>query len=747
MADCSYYVGGDTNVIGADIEVQEVTTSGNTRRVRVIVSVWAKDYSGARDSWYSVSCDHANTNVSVGKYQGFAIDGNRQAIFDKTFNVNVASGSNTAYVRLSFTAGLTSPSAGNKQINGELYELYLTWEAEAKPTAQPSEVSTGGSNRMMENMIISLKKSNGSVRHNIYYNFCGKGDTLIEQNAEGSITWWIPDLTKQCANATKGSCTIRVDSYLSGNFIGSRNCTVEILVPRATTVQVSGNAATMGTAKDISCPRKAGGFTVVLELLFGSTTKELARGSIDSFSWVPDYALAALIPNLKYGTGTIRCTTYNGSAVVGTDTTPVSISVPENEVTRPKFTEADLKLTVVTKLTGALAGLYIRGLTGVRGEMTARSDYSSIVRYEMTVGTTQAFGDPLTVGTIQNEGDVAVTAVAVDARGYSTTVRTSIPVLPYQQPSVVPCAGESSVLCERATADGNPNSEGTYLVIHAGKSYTGLVAQGQEQNGCTLEYRYKAEAAAGFSQWVELLGVDSKETEVRAVLAGIVGSSTTSYTVELRVVDKLGGHRELRFQVGTGHISFMLYDGEDGAAFGKYAEEAHVVDIAEHMLLRVRGRLELPQKLLFLPYSENIQGRTPVRLTGRAGAEKKCCLRIENGNHVYGEISCYVNSKIRVNDQGELYFDGKGTGTGLHLPITLDDIPEEYRPKSKLFFNCNDSGKIFYNISTSDYVEKNGKTKLFNGFVLYRGWVNKSYYGQNVTFGGAEISAHFDYWI
>ena len=96
MADCSYYVGGDTNVIGADIEVQEVTTSGNTRRVRVIVSVWAKDYGGARDSWYSVSCDHANTNVSVGKYQGFAIDGNRQAIFDKTFSVNVASGSNTA---------------------------------------------------------------------------------------------------------------------------------------------------------------------------------------------------------------------------------------------------------------------------------------------------------------------------------------------------------------------------------------------------------------------------------------------------------------------------------------------------------------------------------------------------------------------------------------------------------------------------------------------------------------------------
>ena len=123
MANCNLNYSGHTGVIEASASVQEITTSGTTRTVRVIVQVYAIDYSGSRDGGYSVKCTESGTNVTVSTYSGFVMTASPQTIFDKTFKVSIAKGSDTASINLSFSAWLVSPSAGQRTMSGSITQL------------------------------------------------------------------------------------------------------------------------------------------------------------------------------------------------------------------------------------------------------------------------------------------------------------------------------------------------------------------------------------------------------------------------------------------------------------------------------------------------------------------------------------------------------------------------------------------------------------------------------------------------
>lgn len=744
MASCNLNYSGHTGVINASASVQELNTSGKTRTVRVTLYVWAIDYSGNRDSAYSVYCANSGTNVSVGKYQGFYINGSAQAIFDETFTVSLGAGQSTAGINLSFSALLYSSGAkADRKISGTITELYLTQE----PSASASSVSCASSARMGGQVLISINRSQSNVTHNLYYAFGGV-ETLMATGVGSSYTWAIPDLAARCNNALSGNCTIRCVTYLGGSWIGESRCSLTLEVPTYSRVSVAGSSAEMGSTKIIEFPRYSSNFTVVLSLDWQGSTAELARGQINSYNWAPGYNMAKSIPNLTYGTATLRCATYNGNAKVGEDSTSVSVKVPNNEVTRPKI--SGITTSIVTKLEGALAKVYIRGMSGVKVETTANSEYSTISRYDVRVGGSSLYGNPATMQSIHDSGDVTIAVTVTDARGFSTTASTSITALPYQEPSIAPCSGENDVVCDRATADGTLSSDGTYLVIRAKKAFSSLNVDGVEQNGCYLQYRYKVASAASYSGWTVLLS-ENADAEVKTVLGNIVPSTVTSYLVEMQVVDKLGNSKTLTFQISTEHVSFALFDGEDGAAFGKYPEEAHVVDIAEHMTLRVRGKLEVPNRIIGLAYDGNVTGYANGIIKGKDGTESKCYLRVENGNHVFVGLSFSMNNlKLSVNSQtGRLYKEGS-TGASLDVLITSDEIPEEFRPKSALSFTQdlggNRSGNMFAQIVTGQYASINGKYRVFWGFMLRDIYVNPALY-ERTTFNGISVAAYFDYWI
>jgi len=156
--------------------------------------------------------------------------------------------------------------------------------------------------------------------------------------------------------------------------------------------------------------------------------------------------------------------------------------------------------------------------------------------------------------------------------------------------------------------------------------------------------------------------------------------------VEIEAADALGGTHTLTFQIMTEAVSFVLYDGPDGAGFGKYPEAPHVVDIASHMTLRVRGKLVVDgsdwQDLgLAAGISESIYPYGRKEVSG-------CHMQVADGNHVY------------------LAFDCAFDHTGTTKVLNATPIPAEDRPRRTTYTLCPVNGRAIALVSagTDGYI-------------------------------------------
>lgn len=565
--------------------------------------------------------------------------------------------------------------------------------------------------KMGENLIFSITRDSTSLSHILYYWASSLSAWVqITSGVSTSYTWTVPDLASIIPNATSGTLYLLCQTYNGSTYIGSNQITITMNVQDPTTPAIASNTATMGTAKTITCTRLSSNFKVVLEFTMGNKTETIKDDKVDSFTWTPSYDYAKEIPNLTSGTGTLTCKTYNGTALVGTKSISVSLTVPENDTTRPNFTSDGLTLSVVTGLTGDLAGLYIRGRTGLKAEFTASSDYSTIQNYAVSAGSVSAKGNPATIETLMNEGTVQVTATVTDARGFSRTVTTSISVLPYQKPKITPYSGYSEVICERAKSTGELSADGTYLAIRAGKNFSSFVLNGTERNSCRLRYRYKVSSAEEYGDWVLLLGSNSEQTQTSILVGGVVSSTSTSYDIELEAIDALNGRHTLHFQIMTSHISFVLYDGVDGAGFGKYPEAPHVVDIAAHMTLLVRGKLVvLGADWEPLPFASGV-----YESSYDLGRVEDCKYQVKEGNHVYVAFNCSF------------------THSGTAITVNSTPIPEDYRPARTVRAICpvNGNGTALVRVKPDGYIQVESVERP----------------GENGTHPVLWIDAYLDYW-
>ena len=546
-----------------------------------------------------------------------------------------------------------------------------TGTASASAPYGASTITLGATSvQMGKNLLITLDSDHNSCTHTLTYKF-GEDTGNIAKDVGASYAWEVPDLADECDNATSGSCTITCNTFLDGKSLGTSTATVTLTVPDPTVpgLEGGGDDITLGSQCTIACKRNSSNFKVKLELVFQGKTFDIGESGDDTKDWTPGYDPAKEIPNLTYATGQLKCTTYNGTAKVGDpQTKTVRVNVPDNDKTKPSFTLDGLTLSPISSLPEAFAGLYMRGLTGLQAAFTATSEYSEVRDYAITVGSQRAAGNPASIELLISDGsDVKVTATVTDARGYSTTVNTSISVMAYQRPKIVPCDGETAVICERATEDGGLSAKGTFLAIKAGKRFTSVILNEEEQNSCILRYRWKPNNGE-FCGWFTLLEEDSENSETELVISNVVSSLQTSYMVEIEAADALGGSHVLTFQIMTEAVSFVLYDGPDGAGFGKYPEAEHVVDIASHMTLRVRGKLVVDgADWIGIDLAEGVSESVyPYGRKEVSGFH----YQVSDGNHVYVAFDCnfeYAGNEIIINKEA---------------------IPEEHRPKRTTFALC-----------------------------------------------------------
>lgn len=410
----------------------------------------------------------------------------------------------------------------------------------------------------------------------------------------------------------KKSITISAKGSISGTTLTSTTCSGTATldtIPRASDFSIStGYTTSEGTpyarlngtnTLEVTIKRYASSFTHKVVFYFGGTAVATYSGVGTSRTVTPSFATwLPHMTDIVRTTGlsdanapSIVVTTYDedGNKVGSAVQKRFDIYVPDIEEVRPS---AAVSLSSVSSLGDTFDGLYIQGYAKVKASFSgSEAKYgASITSYAMKVnGVT--YGSPYESGVLSKSGQIAVKCTVTDSRGYKTTVTKYITVIPYSKPKVIPYTGKSSVVCRRCTEDGTLSTSGTYLRIMAGRKYSKVTADGEQKNFCRLRYRYRTEGSETFSEWAAIIGKANLDTNEHDAVYECNLNIKTSYIVEVGVIDDIGCEAYLTFAIPTDRYDFHLREGGDGGAFGKYAEEKDLLDIAWNA--RVRGDLRL----------------------------------------------------------------------------------------------------------------------------------------------------------
>ena len=439
--------------------------------------------------------------------------------------------------------------------------------------------------------------SSGSGTHTVTLSNKDVYYAINPTGKDGAFPWVSSEISHNADGTKSVVISVSIGLYTTNGGGGSGNkftgsVTIELTtIPRASAI-TSAEAVTLGNPCNVLWSPLSTSFSYKLGFSLGDWSNEtdiIRPNTTAPYSYtglVIPMEVANQITNSPTGTMAVTLYTYSGDEVqIGdADTEEFTVTVPDNDETKPAVS---MELSLVSSLAYPFDDLYIQNLTKVAADISAEGKYGAgINAYQMVIGG-GVYGDPYVSGYLTRTGEVTVTGQATDSRGYVGKVDKTISVIPYAKPAIVPADGETGIVCARCDANGTLTDSGTYLKVKAKRSYSKVISNGVQRNFCAFRYRCNG------GGWVTIY---SNGDVLDTILSEVVTSTTTSYTIEVGVIDDLGYEATELIIVPSDQVEFHLREGGDGAAFGEYAEDAKVLSVAESWELKVKGRLTVKGK-------------------------------------------------------------------------------------------------------------------------------------------------------
>lgn len=388
------------------------------------------------------------------------------------------------------------------------------------------------------------------------------GTVTVAHNSDG---------TKTCACAA--SVTVASGTYSPGSASISQNLTLTT-IPRASSISASGQY--IGSPVSISISRASSSFTHDLTYSFAGHTGTVATGVATSYSWTPSLStFGPYIPSSTSGTCTITCTTKNGSTTVGTSTTSFTLYLADS--VKPTVSSGWETASYVNSGGASSFAAYVQGYSKLRITFNAskitHGAGASLSKYRLTVGgkNYDSTSTTVTSDTLTSSGSVSYTVYVYDSRNRYTSYTGSITVYVYAAPTI----SSSSIF--RSNASGTADSSGAYISVKASTSVSSV----NGLNSGTLRTRYRP-SGGSWSGWTTL-------TPGTASVIGGALSPTTTYIVAIELTDTMGNTATTQATIPTESVTFNLLEGGNGAAFGKYAETDHTLELASNWRLNPGG--------------------------------------------------------------------------------------------------------------------------------------------------------------
>lgn len=365
----------------------------------------------------------------------------------------------------------------------------------------------------------------------------GSGTFTITHTADGTKT----------ISISASSTTSRASSWspLAQSLSGSMVLTT---IPRASQPSLNVSTQALGSAIIISTNRASTSFTHTLTYAFGNQSGTIATGVATSQSWTLPIGLASAIPNAPSGTGTITCTTYNGTSLIGSKSVSFTATVPNNSTFQPTAT-----ISSIVQGTTLPSGItvFVQNQSKAKVTSTGTGKYSATIStYSVSVAGIGTYtGSVITSATLQNSGSVRVTLTVTDSRGLKGSTYQDIDVVAYSPPQL-PTFNAS-------------RSESTPSDILA--NFDASISPINNQNHKYFRIRSKASDGS----WV--VETESSETYVFSGTQTIVSDPDKSYEIEFFFQDSFTSITRT-VQVGTAFTLMDFNASGKGIAIGKVSE-------------------------------------------------------------------------------------------------------------------------------------------------------------------------------
>ena len=437
---------------------------------------------------------------------------------------------------------------------------------------------------------------NGYTRTAKYYisiNGEAEREYTVSYTLPKTSTTTILDTTLTISHKGDGSGSVKVrtwmDTSISAGVVEKTQSLTLSTIPRASTITSASNT-TLGTPCTIKWTPLSASFRYKLNFSIGGysyTTGALHPNTVAAYTYdkyTPTIADVApkITGNPPTGKMTVTLYTYsdsNATVQIGSaSSTTFTVTVPENEATKPSVTMTLSPVTPYTKF----ASIYLQGRSKVKATFSGSGKYGAdVTSYNMQVdGVGYA---SYTSDTLKKSGSVSVVGIAKDSRGFSGESSQTINVIAYDPPYIAPSEGYKNVICERSASDKTPSDTGTYLHVKGTRNYT-KINTGGIVNTCSVRCRYKPENGSWShdpgSGVAVLLWTDTSTDEFDVILPDIVSDITLSYTVELNIIDDTYTPTAMIFNIPSERVDFELREGGNGAAFGKHSVTGDLLDCA-----------------------------------------------------------------------------------------------------------------------------------------------------------------------
>lgn len=340
---------------------------------------------------------------------------------------------------------------------------------------------------------------------------------------------------------------------------GTMNLTT---IARASQPSLSASSITLGSAVTIYTNRASSSFTHTLEYSIGSASGPIASDVGDKYdSWPPSKELARQFPNATSGVVTITCKTYNGSTLIGTKQTFLTINISSDMIPSVSAT-----ISEAASIPSGISG-YIKTRSKLRIVASASGLYgATIMSYKITANGATYNASEATTGYLTTAGSNTITVTVTDSRGQSKTYSTTVTVLDYSPPRI------DSLNAYRCNSSGTADAEGAYLKIE----FTGTITSLNSKNSRTAYVQTRPSGGSWSTQGYTLGSGYSGFTGYTAVLSA---ATTTSYEVRVQVADSFSTSSFYTTTVSTASILMNILADKSGMAIGKMAEKAKTVQL------------------------------------------------------------------------------------------------------------------------------------------------------------------------